>query len=295
MNTLDPEVLFSLIAKDVPRKLHRHLYMTGSLAAAYEYRSKLQRRGINTKDADLMVHPAGDVVSSQEIASKLLELGWRKTKDCYPQQAASPVETLRAIRLAPPDSDAYFLELLNIPATDQIVAKEWIPVELDDGWYGLPSFRFMGLTAHNRKESAAGLEYASPSTMALSNLLAHPEIGTSRIESGEMSGVLRSAKDLGRVLSLAHLAGREATEAWVAEWQDSLQYCFPYTWRELAQRAGAGLRALLDAPDALEEARGTVDIGLLHGLNVTEEQLIIIGERLLADAIELLEHAGQRG
>jgi hypothetical protein len=120
---------------------------------------------------------------------------------------------LRAIRLAPPDSDAYFLELLNVPATDQTIAKQWMPVKLDDGWYGLPSFRFMGLTAYFRRKSAAGLEYAAPSMMALSNLLAHHEIGISRIDAGETAGVLRSAKDLGRVISLAHLAGREATEA----------------------------------------------------------------------------------
>jgi hypothetical protein len=70
MNTLDPDILFKLIANDIPRELHANLYMTGSLAAAYEYRTKLQRRAINTKDADLVVHPAGNVQSSEQIASQ---------------------------------------------------------------------------------------------------------------------------------------------------------------------------------------------------------------------------------
>ena len=79
---------------------------------------------------------------------------------------------------------------------------------MDDGWNGLPSFRFLGVTSLNRLKSSVGVEYAAPSMMALANLLSHPEIGTARIESGPMAGHLRAAKDLARVIALARLTGR---------------------------------------------------------------------------------------
>ena len=41
-------------------------------------------------------------------------------------------------------------------------------------------------------------------------------------------------------------------------------------------RAGDGLRALLAEPEALDEARHAADVGLLHGYQVTAEQLVAI-------------------
>ena len=114
-----------------------------------------------------------------------------------------------------------------------------------DGWYGLPSFRFLGVTSLNRLKSSVGLEYASPAMMALANLLSHPEIGTARIESGPMAGLLRAAKDLGRVIALARLAGRDEAERWLASWRAALELCFPDDWKKLAVRLGDGLKELL--------------------------------------------------
>jgi hypothetical protein len=289
MNALDPAALISRITKDIPAHLRAHLYVTGSLAAAYEYKQKLRGQAINTKDADLVIHPAGHTTSCREIAIELLALRWRPTEDCYPQVADSPANELRAIRLLPPTSDEYFLELLNVPATDQVESLKWIPVRLEDGWYGLPSFRFMGLTALHRLRSDAGLEYASPAMMTLSNLLSHRALGTDRISKGELAGVLRSAKDLGRVLSLAQLAGRNITDGWGSTWIAAMKETFPDTWTEIVRNAGAGMRELLNDAAALEEARQTVDIGLLSGMAISTDQLAAIGERLLADAIDPLE------
>lgn len=227
MNKLDPNELFERIARDVPSELHQHLFVTGSLAAAYHYQSKLQGQAINTKDADLVVHPAGNVLSCREMSERLLKNHWRRTEECYPMKSAEPVDNLRAIRLFPPESNTYFIEFLNIPGEDQHDAKRWIPMELSDGWYGLPSFRFLGIASIDRIASHAGLEYANPSMMAFANLLSHPEVGTSRMESGTMRGLLRSAKDLGRVIALAHLAGREETETWSAPWLNAAKTCFP--------------------------------------------------------------------
>jgi hypothetical protein len=285
---LDPIALFERLATDIPRELHGNLFVTGSLAAAYHFQAQLEGRAVNTKDADLVVHPAGNVGSCQQMAGRLLALGWTRTEECFPRPTPEPADELRAIRLYPPGSHDYFLEFLNVPEQGQAEPKRWIKIQMEDGWYGLPSFRFLGVTSLNRLKSSVGLEYASPSMMALANLLAHPRVGTDRIESGPMLGILRAAKDLGRVIALARLAGRNETEQWLPEWRSALERCFPGTWRELAVRAGDGLRELLGDDNALEDARKTTDVGLLSGLNVTSEMLRANADRLLLDVIDPL-------
>jgi hypothetical protein len=288
MAELDPVRIFKRLASDIPARLRQHIIVTGSLAAAYEYRVKLQSQAVNTKDADLIVHPAGNVISAQGMAERLLNLGWRPTAHCFPTPKPSPADRLRAIRLMPPGSSDYFVELLNVPAEGQDEPKRFIPVQLRDGWYGLPSFRYMGVTALFAKVSKEGLEYADPSMMALANLLAHPRIADDEIESGEFTGIRRCAKDLGRVIALAALAGREATAAWVGPWREALATCFPRSSAELARRAGTGLRAMLEDDEVMEQAQRTTEAGLLKGRGHDVAALRAFGERLLVDAIEEL-------
>ncbi len=240
-----------------------------------------------------MFIPLGIAGSCREMTETLLGFGWKRTEECYPKPSADPEGELRAIRLYPPTSHDYFIEFLNLPERSQWEAKRWIPIQLSDGWYGLPSFRFMGLTALNRLTSGPGLEYAAPAMMALANLLSHPAVGDERIQSGAMQGTLRSAKDLGRVLALARLAGRDETEKWVTPWIDGLNDRFPDDWKELAAHAGDGLRELLDDAAALEEARQTTEVGILNGMNVTAAMLKATGERLMLDVIEPLSQMAE--
>ncbi len=126
--------------------------------------------------------------------------------------------------------------------------------------------------------------------MALANLLSHPEVGT-KIMS-ELIGdkeILRSAKDLGRVLSLARLHEGDI-EVWLPIWEAALAKHFPSDHRDLAGHAGDGLRELLDDEDALEQAHHTTTVGLLRGLNVTKGQLRVLGEQVLQFVIDPLAH-----
>ena len=90
MNKLNPTELFERIAEDVPTDLHGHLFVTGSLATAYHFRAQLREQAINTKDADLVVHPVGDVVSCRQMAEQMLTLGWSRTEECYAKPASEP-------------------------------------------------------------------------------------------------------------------------------------------------------------------------------------------------------------
>lgn len=286
MTALDPKKLFGRLAQDIPKPLQKYVFIVGSLAAAYHFRAELERRAVNTKDADVMVHPAGEVKSAKALAGKLLNLAWRRTPECHAAPSRSPADTLRAIRLYPPASNDYFIELLGLPRRDQAKPVIWRPVRLDDGWYGIGCHRFMSLTAFGRLQSKEGLEYASPAMMALANLLSHPTVGTQRM-SHPIAGrkILRSAKDLGRVLALAWLTGREGTEAWARDWILALRTYFPKNGRSLARRAGSGLRELIKTPDALEEARVTTEVGLLNGRNISTENLVAITRQLELDVL----------
>lgn len=286
MNQLDPLELFERISSDIPAELHGNLIVAGSLAAAYEFRTKLASQAVNTKDADLIVHPAGKVESCAQMTEELLGIGWRRTEMCFAQNNKQPLTNLRAIRLFPPESNDYFIEFLNVPSLDQPMNKAWIPMKLSDGWYGLPSFRFMSVISVEPKISDQGIEYANVAMMALSNLLSHAQLGDSRIESGAMQGILRSAKDLGRVIALAYLAEREATEGWVSQWVNAINQCFPRCKQPLAATLGDGLIELINDQNALEEAFRTTDVGLLNGMSVTPENLKVTGERLIVDVIE---------
>ena len=275
MIALDPRRLMARLAAEIPRALHGHLVLVGSLAAAYHYRDRLKRRAVNTKDADVVVHPAGDVGTLREAAETLLDAGWRRTEKCWPQPAKAPADGLRAVRLHPPESQDYFVEFLGLPARGQRRPLSWRPLRLADGWYGVACLKHMGLVAAGRRRSDDGLEYAAPASMALANLLSHPTLGAQRMAE-PMGGrtLLRAAKDLGRVLALAWLEGREGVEAWVDGWRRRLG---PAKLR----RAGDGLRALLADPAALEEARLTVEVGLLNRMGVTPGMLRAVAEQVL--------------
>lgn len=294
MSKLDPSLLFRTLCKDIPEDLRRDVFVTGSLAAAYAFKVRLLGQAVNTKDADLLVHPAGNVDSARAMAERLLAIGWRPTEQCK-ALAELPEDTGRlwAIRLMPPGSNDYFIEFLNVPVEEQGPLKLWIPVSLDHrehgGWYGLPSFKFMGLLSWFRRASEEGLEYAGPEMMALANLLSHPEVNDVEIESGEFRGLRRCAKDLGRVLALAYLSGRDETEGWPAAWREAMGGAFPRTWRAHARRAGSGLRELLADDEVMEEARRTTESGLLSGMGLGVPALRGVGERLLVDAVEVLE------
>lgn len=286
MTRLDPVRLFVRLAEELPSRIRAHVVIVGSLAAAYSFRERLTGGAVNTKDADVVVHPAGDAASCRLMATRLIDAGWRRKENCRPSPRPRPAAALDAIRLYPPEHQDYFVELLGVSRAGQQKKKAWLPIRLSDGWYGLPQFQFMRLALQGRRRAAEGIEYASPAMLALSNLLAHASIGPetmSTLYRGRQ--VRRAAKDLGRVLALAFLADRVGTEGWTGEWVRALMACFPTSWRRLVPRAGAGLRELLSDDVLLEEAWVTMDEGLLSGLEVTVADLRDVGARLEVDVL----------
>lgn len=290
MSDLDPTLIFDLIATELPADLHDHVLIVGSLAAAYHYRERLLIDSVNTKDADVVVQPAGAIEQCKTIANRLLAAGWYRRVRCVPRAGCDDLDALEVIRLHPPSSNAYFLELLAFPRATQNTAKELIPIELVDGWYVLPAFRHLRLLGVDQRISTQGLRYAAPQMMALSNLLAHRSVGTRPIsEPIEGRTLLRSAKDLGRTLALARLAERDELDAWPESWARALRDMYLETEvAELGAHAGDGLRELLTNAEALEDAHFAVDVGLLRGHAVAIDQLRAVAEQLIDGALARL-------
>jgi len=301
MNRLDPKQVVQELARGIPAEYHSTLFLVGSLAVAYHFRTKLAGFTINTKDADLVVTVTPEETSRRsELAEGLLARGWTRRDvdpERSPQPSPTPHEKLPAIRLYPPKSSGFFIEFLGVPALDAVEQKTWIPLRVngrsvqDSGWYGLPLFRYMGLCAEGLLPTETPIRCARPSNMALSLLLPHTRIGTHRMTSPMGSRtILRSAKDLGRAIAIARLSGREDVESWPGSWKTILRNRFPKTYREVVVDTGKGLRALLADPAALEEAYYAATYqGFLVQDAVTIDGFRGDAERLLVDAIEPFE------
>lgn len=296
IEVINPEEVFKLLQEELPADLLNNIFVAGSLAAAYHYRHQLTTAGVKTKDADLVLHPAGNAAVGATIAMKLMDEGWRPRMFAgfEPGTEATPPDQCPAIRLYPPKHERYFIELLIVP-TDGVQGREWQKVKVGDDYYGLPMFEFMALLAHGRQKSDP-LEYADSSMMALANLLSHPDLDNDDPMSTPVAGrdIHRSSKDLGRILALAHLTKVAELDEWAGKWLDALKEVFEPRWVELASNVGDGLRKLLADAERFEEAHHTCDDNFLHGLGVTEEQLRATAKRVIKLVIEPVEQAGRK-
>jgi len=294
MNPISPRQVLSQVAEATPPEFRYHVVVVGSLAAAYHFFKDDPEREVRTKDIDCVLEPNSSAAEgAAAIARKLVDVGWRHRVEgnhVGPRPTPQPAADLNAVRLYPPDSKDYFVELHAVPESENDTGRNWIPIHLADGYYGLCTLEFLSLAAYGAELTEFGLRCAHPEMMALANLLSHPTIGTETM-SGLIVGrrIKRSNKDLGRVIALAFLAGPAVVESWPGPWQHSLQACFPTRWKELASRSGSGLRSLLESDVDLEEAYFTATVSLLSSHPPTLEQYRIAGDRLVQDAIDPLE------
>lgn len=294
MSDIRPDQVLAKVAESIPPECRSNLIVIGSLAAGYHFFSRARPFFVRTKDIDTVLQPRKRAVASgRAMAERLIGSGWRHKTDgehAKSGDAKTPVADLPAVRLYPPGSQDWFIELLTVPESGAMGGRDWLRLELSTGHFGLPSFSFLPLSIYRPAKTPFGLDCARVEMMALANLLEHPKIAPKTMSSliAERA-IKRSNKDLGRVLALARLSGPEAVDSWTREWADAMAVCFPDQWKSLAGRAGSGIRELLASPGDLEEATYTCNNGILAQAPVTREQLATEGRRLLLDAIEPLE------
>jgi hypothetical protein len=293
MSALSPRQVLEQLAAAIPAAARARLVVVGSLAVGYHYFGRDPDAPVRTKDVDCVIAPRVRAVEEgARVAELLLANHWRPRLvglHTTPGTAATPAEDLPAVRLHPPESDEWFLELLTVPAAENERGSHWTRLPLSSGHYGLPSFEFLTLETHRPLPTDLGLATAQPPLMALAHLLEHPQVGAATM-SGLIEGrrIKRGAKDLGRVLAIAALAGPDAVDSWPAIWDEALRECFPTRWRDLAPRAGTGLRELLSSDEDLEQAMWTCNQGLLASRPLSLDQMRATGLRVLQDAADAL-------
>ncbi len=249
---------------------------------------------------DCVIYPRAKAVpAGQQVTNALLASNWKPEtggKFSEPGNSETLDQDLPAVRLYPPDSSQWFVELLTVPASENEYGRQFTRIQVlattdkTTIWhFGLPSFRFLALTQWKPFKSEFGICYARPSMMALANLLEHPSIGTATMNI-PIAGrtIKRSNKDIGRVVALAYLSGVDELEGWSQEWQQALNEIFPESYADLISKIGSGLECLLQSEEDREEATHTCNSGLLASTPITPNQFKIIIQRLQQDVIEEL-------
>lgn len=292
---LSHQTILAPIGGAIPQALQSNMIIIGSLAAAYAFFDDLSGEGVRTKDVDCMLSPSATAIPvARDVTQKLLDNDWtyRPSKDFpTPGTKEVPAKQLPLVRLNPPGATEWFVELLCTPSASNQGKPErnFDRVETDQGHFALVSFGFFNLLEHEPISGPFSLRIASPSMMALCNLLHHPTI---RQETIGDSGIKRSNKDLGRVLALAYLTqekDKDALESWAASWAHVLTEKYPQRANALMKGAGSGLRELLRSAADMEQALESCQTGLLAKRRITVPILQATGKRILIAVIEPLE------
>lgn len=298
MKEISPREVLARLASVIPPGCRENIVIIGSLAAGYHLLGDRAGAQVRTKDVDCLLLPRVEAVrAGGDVARQLLRAGWRPRADekhGFPGNALTPDADLPAVRLHPPDSTDWFIELLAAHEPGDESDRRWTRLHLPTGDYGLPSFRHLDLAVHGAPFSL-GLKCALPEMLALSNLLRNQVIRPDTMEAlVEGRRIKRSNKDLGRVVAIARLSDVDEPRRWPTAWAEALRACHGASWGGVAAKAGAGLRALLRSEADLDEACVTSNAGLLASAPASVDQFRRVAERLVLDAIEPLEARARR-
>lgn len=272
-NWVDPEAVILALADAVPADWRRHIVVIGSLAAGYHC-LRARRLSVRTKDADCLLDPRHTAQQAATgITNALFDAAWafKPWGRFTIGTSTTPLDDLPVVRLHPPGSTDWFIELLT-SARPNSPLRDPERVTTSRGDLQLCGFPALDLAAYQAPH-VHGVRVAMPAMLALVNLIGHVE-ESGRTMSMKIAGreMLRSSKDLGRVLALAYLAelddqdGSGGVGAWPGLWHGGLRDRYPDTIGTVAATCGDGLLRIQRHPNQIEDAYHSAIHGLLAGV-----------------------------
>jgi hypothetical protein len=274
LNWVEPEQVIRSLAAAVPAEWRQHIVVIGSLAAGY-HGLRAQRLSVRTKDADCLLDPRHTAQQAATgITNALFDAAWtfKPWGGFTIGTSATQLDDLPVVRLHPPGSTDWFIELLT-SARPNSPLRDPERITTCRGDLQLCGFPALDLAAHQAPE-VHGVRVALPAMLALVNLIGHVE-ESGRTMAMEVAGrrMLRSSKDLGRVLALAYLAelddqdGTAGISAWPGLWYGSLNSRYPEMLQQVVASCGDGLVRLRSGPNQIEDAYHSAIHGLLAGIS----------------------------
>ena len=124
MIELSPSSVLRAITNAIPDECRGDITVIGSLAAGYHFFRNKPGMQVRTKDVDFVVSPMVKAVSlGKDIAERLLTTGCtHRVSGTFtkPGTATTPDYDLPAIRLNPPGSTGWFVEILTVPESANV-------------------------------------------------------------------------------------------------------------------------------------------------------------------------------
>ena len=273
MNWVDPEQVIRALSTAVPADWRKHIVIIGSLAAGYHC-LRARHLSVRTKDADCLLDPRHTAQQAAAgIANALFAAAWsfKPWGRFTIGTSATQLDDLPVVRLHPPGSTDWFIELLT-SARPNSPLRDPERITTSQGDLQLCGFPNLDLAAHLAPE-VHGVRVALPAMLALVNLIGHITESGRRM-SMKLAGreMLRSSKDLGRVLAMAHLAevedhdGATGLSAWPQLWHGGLSSRYPDNLEQIAASCGEGISRLQKSPNQIEDAYHSAIHGLLAGV-----------------------------
>ncbi|MBK7091960.1 MAG: hypothetical protein IPH59_09625 [bacterium] len=291
MADISPEQTLERVASAIPARIRKHITIVGSLAAGYVLRTKITPGTVRTKDIDCVLSPfAQATISGTSITTTLLNAGWTLRPDSEfpePGNKETDLDKLPVVRLYPPESSDWFVELLSVPESNSGEFERFRRLEVDaKRHFVLPSFKFLPIAIYEPIATSVGISCARVEMMALANLLENPTIQQTPMRGLISNRIIkRGNKDIGRAVALARICDDEI-ETWPELWLKALRTVFPENWLKYAVHVGDGIQQLVENEGDLEQACHTCNNGLLSFAPVTVEQFAVSIKRFQKDCIE---------